>query len=86
MWCSPVTRVFAPDAEESERRSCWSSATDVFRVSTVSTRVWRRAARSAGDGAAMVDVTEAAVDCVGVVGFSGGVDDEDRLEPDTKVL
>ena len=53
-----------------------------------------RASRSASAGPDMADVTEAAGDGgesgaagdgVDAVGFSGGVDDEDRLEHDTRL-
>lgn len=53
-----------------------------------------RASRSASDGPDMADVTEAmgdggvsgaAGDGADVAGFSGGVDDEDRLKHDTRL-
>ena len=72
-----------PDAEASEMRSCWIASTLAWRVSrfVVSLRVM--AAGSARVGSA-IEWTEGNGEG-GAVGFGGVMDDEERLEVDTRL-
>ena len=94
MWCCPS---WAPSAlDEEADLSFWSAATDVCRDATVAVKASIILARSAVVGFAMPEVTETAADGGdgGVLGADAGVaagcgwsvdEEEDRLEPDTKL-
>ena len=93
MWCCPS---WAPAVlDEEVDLSFWSAATDVCRDATVAVKASIILAKSAVVGSAMAEVTEATADGgdggglgadAGVEAGCGGVDEEEeRLEPDTKL-
>ena len=94
MWCCPSWLPSAPD-EEVDLSFC-SAVTDVCRDATVAVKASIILAKSAVVGSAMAEVTEATADGGdgGGLGADAGVEagcgwsadeEEDRLEPDTKL-